>query len=305
LLPGTASFIDKNAGLAKAINFANYALTGSGQYSLFATTGTTTANIAQRALSITATGSDKVYDGMTTDTVLLRDNRIAGDALNLAYGSANFTNPNAGAGKSVMVGGMNLTGMDAANYTYNNIYAATANIAPAPLTITAANASKIYGQTPTLSAFYARGLVNSETIGSVTETSPGTAANAGVSGSPYAITPGNPYGGNFTAANYRITYVNGVLSVMPAGLLVTAADTTKIYGQSLLLSAFTADGLVNGETIGAFTESSPGTAANAQPGSYVITSGPAGGGGFTPSNYTIVYINGALTVLPVTVIPAP
>jgi len=305
LLPGTASFIDKNAGLAKAINFANYALTGSGQYSLFATTGTATANITQRVLSITATGSDKVYDGTTTDTVSLRDNRIAGDALNLSYGSANFTDPNAGSGKSVMVGGINLSGMDAANYSYNRIYAAMANITPAPLTITAANASKIYGQTPTLSAFYARGLVNSETIGSVTETSPGTAAYAGVSGSPYAITPGNPYGGNFTAANYRITYVNGVLSVRPAGLLVTAADATKIYGQSLLLSAFTADGLVNGETIGAFTESSPGAAANAQPGSYVITSGPAGGGGFTPSNYTIVYINGALTVLPLTVIPAP
>lgn len=305
LLPGTASFNDKNAGLAKAINFANYALTDSGQYSLFATTGTTTANIAQRALSVTATGSDKVYDGTTAASVLLRDNRIAGDTLNLSYGSANFTDPNAGAGKSVIVGGLNLAGLDAANYRHNSLYVATANITPAQLDITAANASKSYGQTPTLSAFYARGLVNGETIGGVTETSPGTAADAGVSGSPYGITPGHAYGGNFAAANYRITYVNGVLSVIPAGLLVTAADATKIAGQHMLLSAFTADGLVNGETIGAFTESSPGEAASALPGSYVIKSGPAGGGGFTPSNYTIVYINGTLTVLPLTVIPAP
>lgn len=305
LLPGTASFNDKNAGLAKVINFANYTLTGSGQYSLFATTGTATANIAPRALSITASGSDKVYDGTTTDTVLLRDNRIAGDALNLSYGSASFTDPNAGAGKSVIVGGLNLTGLDAANYSNNSLYIATANITPAPLAISAANASKIYGQTPTLSAFYARGLVNGETIGGVSETSPGTVADAGVSGSPYPITPANAYGGNFTAANYRITYLNGALAVIPAGLLVTAADATKIAGQHIALNAFTADGLVNGETIGAFTESSPGEAASALPGSYVIRSGPAGGGGFIPSNYTIVYINGTLTVLPLTVIPAP
>jgi hypothetical protein len=307
LLAGSASFNDKNAGLAKAISFANYKITGLDTvlFSLFATTGTATANIAPRALSITATGSDKVYDGTTSDVVSLHDNRITGDALNLSYGTVGFADQNAGIGKSVMVGGINLTGTDASNYNYNSIYVATASITPAPLIITAANANKTYGQTPTLSVFYTQGLINGESIGSVSETSTGTSANAGVSGSPYPITPGNAYGGNFTSANYRITYVNGILSVMPAGLRVTAADATKLYGQSMFLNAFTVDGLANGETTGAFSESSPGAVANAQPGSYLITPGAGRGGSFTPSNYTIVYINGTLTVLPLTVIPVP
>ena len=55
---------------------------------------------------------------------------------------------------------------------------------------------------------------NGETVGSVTETSPGTAATASVAGSPYAITPASAAtGGTFTPSNYTITYVNGALTV--------------------------------------------------------------------------------------------
>ena len=91
-------------------------------------------------------------------------------------------------------------------------------VTPAPLSVTADNASKSYGQTPTLAgtAFTSSGLQNGETIGSVTLASAGTSGIAAVSGSPYSITPSNATGGTFASGNYTITYNNGSLTVTPA-----------------------------------------------------------------------------------------
>ena len=52
-----------------------------------------------RALTITATGVNKVYDGTTMATVILSDNRLAGDTFTDAYTTAVFTTKNVGAGK--------------------------------------------------------------------------------------------------------------------------------------------------------------------------------------------------------------
>ena len=171
---------------------------------------------------------------------------------------------------------------------------------PAALTVTASNASKSYGQTPTLSAFSSNGLQNGETIGSVSESSAGTAVKASVSGSPYVITPSGATGGSFNAGNYTITYANGSLTVTPAALTVTASNASKSYGQTPTLSAFSSNGLQNGETIGSVSESSAGTAVKASvSGSpYVITPSGATGGSFNVGNYTITYANGSLTVTP-------
>ena len=57
-------------------------------------------------------------------------------------------------------------------------------VSRAPLAITAGDVAKSYGQTPVLSAFTPVGLQNGETIGSVSETSPGTVATASVAGGP-------------------------------------------------------------------------------------------------------------------------
>ncbi len=60
---------------------------------------------------------------------------------------------------------------------------------------------------------------------------------------------------------------------------------------------------MKGDTIDAVTETSPGTTATASvAGSpYVITPGEIRGGTLIPSNYTVAYVNGLLTVLPVAV----
>lgn len=185
------------------------------------------------------------------------------------------------------------------NYTLSYANGAL-TVLPIPLVVTANDASKFYGQTPSLplTAFTANGLVNGDTVVSVNQASLGTAASANVIGSPYAITPSGASGA-FTASNYILSYVNGALMVLPAPLVVTANNASKNYGQTLTLplTAFTSSGLVNGDTIVSVNESSPGTIASASiAGSpYVIT--PSGAiGSFTPSNYTISYVNGLLTI---------
>lgn len=164
----------------------------------------------------------------------------------------------------------------------------------AALTITASDVSKVYGQTANMT-FSASGLQNGESVRSVTLSSLGAAATAGVAGSPYAITASSNWIG---LANYNVTYVGGQLTVTPAPLAITA-NATKTYGQTANLT-FSANGLQNGETIGSVGLSSLGAGALAGVGTYGITVGAASGGTFNPANYTITYANGHLTVNPAT-----
>ena len=175
---------------------------------------------------------------------------------------------------------------------------------PAALTITASNASKVYGQALTLAGtgFTSSGLQNGNTIGLVTLASAGAPANANVSGSPYAIAASNATGGTFSASNYSITYDAGSLTVNPAPLTIAADNESKTYGQALTFAGteFTSAGLENGETVGSVTLASAGApaAANVSGSPYSITAGKAAGGSFSASNYSITYDAGSLTVSP-------
>jgi hypothetical protein len=199
-------------------------------------------------------------------------------------------------------------GFVATNYTFTYVDGAL-TVTPAPLTLTANDATKVYGTTftPAGTAFTQVGLVNSDTVTTVVETSTGSAPTASVAGSPYpiVITPGSA-AGTFTPTNYAIVYVDGRLTVTPAPLTVTANDASKTYGQTLVLpdTAFTTTGLVNADTVTSVPETSAGTVASATVvGSpYAITPGSATGT-YDASNYTVTYVDGKLYVLPVVVVP--
>jgi len=62
---GTANFADKNAGSGKTVGVNNIALGGTdaGNYNLLNTSTSTTANITPKALTVTANGDSKLYDG--------------------------------------------------------------------------------------------------------------------------------------------------------------------------------------------------------------------------------------------------
>src|SRR5207237_91043 len=61
----------------------------------------TMADITAKALTVSATGVNNVYDGTTIATVTLSDNRVSGDVFIDSYTSASFADKNVGTGKTV------------------------------------------------------------------------------------------------------------------------------------------------------------------------------------------------------------
>src|SRR5258705_10930526 len=108
------------------------------------TTASTTANIAARSLTVSAAGVNEVYNGTTTATVTLSDDRASGDSLNTSYSSASFADKNVGTSKPVNVSAIAVTGTDAANYTFNTTASATADITRATVTALTTAENKIY-----------------------------------------------------------------------------------------------------------------------------------------------------------------
>jgi filamentous hemagglutinin family protein len=251
--------------------------------------------------------NNKTYDGTTAATARFYGDPTVGGTIDvgLTGGTMSFADRNVGAAKPVTFSGYSINGSGAGAYAlFSGAGITTANITPAPLTVTANSSAKTYGQTVTLAqtAFTANGLLGGDTIAGVTETSPGTPATAAVAGGPYTITPSNAVGGSYVATNYTTTYVPGALTVDPAPLIVTANNAAKTYGQLITLAptAFTSAGLQNGDTIAGVTETSPGTAATAPVvGSpYTINASNAVGGTYVPSNYLTTYVPGDLTINP-------
>jgi hypothetical protein len=168
------------------------------------------------------------------------------------------------------------------------------------LTITASNQNKVYGNTLSLNGtdFTHVGLLNNDSISSASLTSLGTPSTAGVTGSPYTINIGSAVGTGL--GNYAITYVPGALTVTPAPLTLTAINQSKVYGSTFTFAGneFSATGLKNGEIVVSVNLASLGAAATAgvADSPYAITIANPGGTNFDPSNYTITYVPGALTV---------
>src|SRR5204863_183525 len=84
------------------------------------------------------------------------------------------------------------SGSGLGNYTVSYVNGKL-TVTPKALTVTANNQTKTYGASLTLGAgqttFTTSGLVNGDTVASVSLSSTGAAATAGVAGSPYAIVP--------------------------------------------------------------------------------------------------------------------
>ena len=306
-LSTSATVFNGSAGTGSNVGsypIAQNSLSAGNNYSVIYTGANLNVNPAP--LTVTSSNASKTYGqsaplaGTAFTSSGLQNSETIGSVTQTSQGAPATASL---AGSPYTITPSNATGgtFTAGNYTIT--YAdGRLTVSPALLTVTANSASKTYGQTPTLAgtAFTSSGLQNSETIGSVTQTSAGAPATANVAGSPYTITPSNASGGTFTAGNYSITYANGALTVSPAPLTVTANSASKTYGQTPVLAgtAFTASGLQNSETIASVTEISAGTAATAGVGAYAITPSSASGGTFTAGNYSITYANGALTVSP-------
>ena len=276
-----------------------------GNWYVFATPGAVTATTVSDSKtygqSISVAGN-VTYGGLPLTSAATYGNVYQ----DLAIGDALSTLPTAGSpgeSSTASAGSYPISaGGGAANpgYSLGYVNSGTLTIAKAPLTVTANNASRLYGAAnPALSATVS-GFVNGETIG----TAAGFAGSASVSTTAtpttgvggVAITPAV---GTLTAANYNFTTLqNGTLTITKAPLSVTANNDTKTYngvaysgGNGVAYAGF-----VNSETsaVLAGTLSYTGTSQGAKnAGSYVITPG-----GLSGVNYALSYVDGLLTISP-------
>jgi MBG domain (YGX type)/Bacterial Ig-like domain (group 3)/Domain of unknown function (DUF4214) len=304
----TAASLTTSPGLSTTATAAShvggYVITVSGafdpDYDIIYANGTLTINRA--ALTIKADNQSMTYGGTLPTLTATFTGLVNADTV------ATFNNtPNVAPSLSTTAtatshaGGYTITVGGAQDNDYQITFVnGTLTIKPAALIIAADNQVMTYGGTlPTLTATFT-GLVNGDTPATfnvarnaapILNTVPAT-SHAG----QYAITVGGAQDNDYT-----IRYVNGILTINPAALTITADNQSMTYGSGL--PAFTASytGLVNGDTAGTFS-AAPNTAptfspvpANSHVGSYAIIVGGAADG-----DYNISYANGRLTINPAT-----
>jgi hypothetical protein len=247
---GSATFDNKNVGAGKTVSVSGISVSGSdaGNYSLANTTATTIANISARHLTVTATGIDKTYDGSTTATVTLSDDRLAGDTLIDSYSSASFSDKNVGSGKTVTVTGIAISGADAANYSANPNTATTASISARKLTVTAAGVAKVYDGTTlasvTLSDDRVGGDLFTDADASATfsDKNVGAAKTVSISG----ITISGVDAANYSPINATATTT---ADITPRGLTVSATASNRPYDGTTSASVTLSDNRVQGDVL--------------------------------------------------------
>jgi filamentous hemagglutinin family protein len=130
----SATFATKNVGKNIAVTAM---LTGAsaGNYTL-AEPVNLGANITPLAITVSAIGTNKVYDTTLNDAVTLSSSGVlSGDVLTFDYASATFANKNVGTNKTVTVKDITGSGLDAGNYTLNKTTTTQADISAATLTV--------------------------------------------------------------------------------------------------------------------------------------------------------------------------
>jgi hypothetical protein len=265
LAGGTATFDSKNVGTSKTVTLTGATLTGNdaGNYSLAAGPITTHADITARALVVTATGQNKVYDGTTAATVTLADDRVAGDVFTDSYAVANFSDKNAGASKTVSVTGISISGTDAGNYSFNTTATTTASITPRPLVVSATGVNKVYdgnaNATVTLGDNRVSGDVftDSYTGATFNNKNVGTSKPVSVSGISISGTDAGNYSANTTA--------NTTADITPRALTISATGVNKVYDGTAAATVTLSDNRVSGDSFtdayssAAFTDKNVGT----------------------------------------------
>jgi len=198
-------------------------------------------SITARPITVTAVTDEKVYDGTTSSArtpVITSGSLVNGDT---AVFTQAFNTKEVLTAHTLIPAGSISDGNGGQNYsiTFSNIV--TYSILPRPLTVAAADASRVYGApNPAFSVSYS-GFVPGENA-SVLNGSPSlsttAASNSPVSGSPYAITAAQ---NTLSNANYSFSFTNGQLTITPASATVgVASDKWTVPPTNTVTFAFAA-----------------------------------------------------------------
>jgi filamentous hemagglutinin family protein len=288
-----------------ALPVGNYALTGSGLSQTggnFSGAPLFVGNQAVTPKQLTTTAS-KTYDGtkVLAAANLVLGGVLAGDTV-AAGGAGEFVLTGAGAGQNYTLGGLTLTGAEAANYFVDTLNPATNGvITTKALTVTALAANKVYdglaftGGNGVTFAGFENGEDATDLGGTLAY---GGAAQGAINAGSYALTLSG-----LTSGNYVLTYFPGTLTVDKAALTVVAEDASRLYGDANPAFTTTLTGFVNGEILatsgvtGVGGATTSATAASAV-GAYALV---ADAGTYAAGNYVFTgRMDGRLSVTPAT-----
>lgn len=229
---GTAVFASENVGThAVSITGLNMVADSvSANYS-FTDSDTATATITARPITVTAQANSKVYDGLDTSTT----NAAVTSVTTLAVGdTATFTQTYdfVDVDTAIAITPTNTDvvsdGNGGANYTVTYTSANVGTITPAPLTITADDLTKVYGDAnPVATATYDGFITGEDENDLDTDVTLVIVANSQTDVNDHTITA-------FGAAdsNYSITHENGNISITKRPITVAVTPASKVYDKT-------------------------------------------------------------------------
>ena len=271
------------------ITFTGLSGTKAGDYTIQnSTAGTLTVTPAP--LTVAANNQTKVYGQADPAFTASYSGFVLGQNPRVLSGTLAFSTP---ANSASHFGIYLITpgGLTSSNYS---IHYAAAGIAvtPAPLAITAPSLVAVYGQAVTsLPPSYA-GFVNGDTPANLIKMAIGFTTPKPV----YNVGFYPTFAGGASSLDYAISYVPGIMDVIPAILTATPSSAFTVSGQPLPTFTVSYSGFVNGDTAASLTTpvaiSTPATASSA-PGFYPVISS-----GGSAANYVINHSYGILDVLP-------
>ena len=257
---------------------SNYAITTVGGSSLSITPATLTVNAsavsttygqADPALTVTATGLK------FTDTAA----SVLTGALSRTAGS------NAGT-YAITQGTLAANSNYVLAFTGNNL-----TINRAPLTVTLASASKVYGNTDPTLGFTVGGLANGDTVAAALTGAP--SRTAGENAGSYTIGAGTLA----ATSNYELTTIgSSSLTITPATLTVSGSGT-KIFGQADPVLTVAATGFKFTDTAASVLTGALSRAAGENVGTYAIAAGTLAAN----PNYAISFVPSSFVINPATV----
>ncbi len=256
-----------------------------------------TLTVDPRLLTIVAADASRLYgaDNPTFSGTLtgLASFHTAGDIVGLGYTTTAVVDSGVGTYAITPTVGSN------PNYAITTT-PGTLTVNPAPLTITAQDASKVFADlNPTFSASV-DGLVLDQSLADVGTLAVTTPALQLSDVGTYSITPAWATTTGL-AGNYTVTFVPATFTVTPRPVSILVGDRSRSYGDANPTFSYTLSGtnptghtnlsLLDTTGLSLSTTATTGSAA----GTYSITAG-----GITDANYSVTYVPGTLTVNPAT-----
>jgi hypothetical protein len=251
----------------------------AGNYLVTAVPGTLT--ITHAFLTITVGNANRAYGVANPAFTNAVSGALNGDTFTNTYSTpATITSPVGSYPINDSIGGI-----AAANYNITVVPGTlTITQASIALNVAANNSSRTYGAANPVFSSTITGAFNGDTF-TITYA---TTATASSPVGTYSITPTVS---GAAAGNYSLTISNGVLTITPAPLTVTANNASRSYGAANPVFSGTTAGLQNGDTV--TTTFTSAAVSNSPIGTYAIVPAVSGA---AVSNYSVTAVNGTLTV---------